>query len=93
MLSKGQKIVCIDDKFRNVTNDQIIREGEVYTVRWAGIHSHYIDGDYNGVLLEEIVRGDDPAGYCEGDLPYKAGRFKPVVTPKIKKEKRITEEV
>ena len=32
----GQKVVCINDRFKNVSIDQGIRKGQVYTVRWAG---------------------------------------------------------
>jgi len=82
-MKHGDKIVCINAKFNHVANDQGLREGEVYTVRWYGPHSHYIDGDYYGVQLEEIVRGEDPAGYCDADLPFNAARFRPVVSPKV----------
>lgn len=81
----GDKVVCIDDQFDGVLNDQGIRKGEVYTVSWVGRYSHIIDGDYNGIRLAEISRGEDPAGYCEGDLPFFARRFKPVVSPKTER--------
>ncbi|MHC1551341.1 CAP-Gly domain protein [Phyllobacterium sp. K27] len=81
----GQKVVCIDDKFKNVSIDQIIRKGEIYTVRWIGLYQHYVDGEFVGIKLEEIHRGNDdgPEGYCAADMPYRATRFRPLVKDKI----------
>jgi len=81
-MKTGDKIVCIDDAFRNVSVDQLIRNGETYTVRWAGNYSHYIDGDFYGVKLAEISRGADPGDYGADDMPFRASRFRPVVAPK-----------
>lgn len=92
-MKPGDKIVCINAKFHNVANDQGLREGTVYTVRWYGPQSHYIDGDYYGVQLDEIVRGEDPAGYCEPDLPFNAARFRPVVSPKKHVVTKVEERV
>ena len=33
----GQQVVCIDDKFKNVSIDQVIRKGQIYTIRWVGM--------------------------------------------------------
>ncbi len=84
----GDKVVCIDDKFPFVSLDQQIRKDEVYTVRWAGRFSHYIDGDFYGIKLVEIDRGNDdgPEGYGYADMPFRASRFRPVVEPKTKRE-------
>lgn len=90
-MKPGDKVICIDDTFRHVSIDQQIRKGEVYTVRSYGPYRHYIDGDYYGVRLEEIYRGADPAGYDPGDMPYRASRFKPVVSPKIEKTLEVCE--
>ena len=90
----GERCICIDDTFKNVSIDQGLRAQTEYTVRWAGNYHHYIDGDFYGVKLAEIDRGndDDPSGgYGYADMPFRASRFKPVVSPKI--EKRIVEEV
>lgn len=93
MFEVGQRIVCIDDKFPGTSMDQLIRYDEIYTVRWIGPVQHYIDGEYIGVRLQEIDRGEDPAGYAEPDLPYHSRRFKPLVLPKSKLTKRVSEDV
>lgn len=92
-MKPGDKVVCINDKFRFVSIDQQIREGEIYTVRWAGNFSHYIDGDFYGIKLAEIDRGNDdgPEGYGYADMPFKASRFKPVVSPKNEKVLEVAE--
>lgn len=84
----GDKVVCVNDKFPFVSLDQQIREGEVYTVRWAGNFNHYIDGSFYGIKLAEIDRGNDdgPEGYGYADMPFRADRFRPVVSPKVAKE-------
>lgn len=81
----GQKVVCIDDKFKNVSIDQLIREGQIYTVRWVGMYKHYVDGEFVGIKVEEIQRGNDdgPEGYGAADMPYRATRFRPLVKDKI----------
>jgi len=78
----GQKVVCINDKFKNVSIDQLIREGETYTIRWLGMYKHYVDGEFLGVKLEEIDRGKDsgPEGYGADDMPFRATRFRPLVS-------------
>lgn len=92
-MKPGDKVVCIDDKFKFVSIDQQICEGEIYTVRWAGNFSHYIDGDFYGIKLEEIDRGKDdgPEGYGYDDMPFRATRFRPVVSPKTEKQLEVAE--
>ena len=87
-MKPGDKIVCINDMFPGISTDQLIREGEVYTVRWCGQFTHYVDGSYYGVKLAEIDRGadNDADGFGYDDLPFRADRFRPVVSPKAKKE-------
>lgn len=84
----GDKVVCINDKFPFVSLDQKIREGEIYTVRWAGNFTDYIDGSFYGIKLAEIDRGNDdgPEGYGYADMPFRADRFRPVVSGKHVKE-------
>lgn len=92
MFRVGQKVVCTHDNFKWVSNDQLIREGEVYTIRWVGRFTHYIDGDFLGLRFEEIVRGEDPAGYTDPDMPYRASRFRPVVEPAPDEERKALED-
>lgn len=82
----GQSVVCVDDRFKNVSIDQKIRKGQVYTVRWAGHFSHYIDGEFYGIKLVEIDRGNDdgPEGYGYADMPFRASRFRPLVKDRIR---------
>lgn len=79
----GQKVVCIDDKFTNVSIDQGIRKGEVYTLSWVGEYTHYIDGAFIGVRLAEVTRGDDPGGYGADEMPFRATRFRPLVADRL----------
>ncbi|MFT4183630.1 MAG: CAP-Gly domain protein [Rhizobium sp.] len=81
----GQKVVCIDDRFKHVSIDQLIRKGTIYTIRWVGEYTHYVDGTFIGVKLEEIHRGNDdgPEGYGAADMPYRASRFRPLVKDRI----------
>lgn len=89
----GERVLCIDDKFKNVSIDQGIRAGQEYTVRWAGNYRHYIDGDFYGIKLMEIDRGNDdgPEGYGAADMPFRASRFKPLVSGVKKKELEVAE--
>ncbi|MDM9629591.1 CAP-Gly domain protein [Rhizobium sp. S152] len=82
----GQKVVCIDDTFKHVSIDQGIRKGEIYTIRWVGEYTHYIDGTFFGIKLQEIDRGNDdgPEGYGAADMPFRATRFRPLVEDKLK---------
>lgn len=82
----GQKVVCINDTFKNVSIDQGIRKGQIYTVRWAGQYRHYVDGDFYGIKLMELYRGNDdgPEGYGAVDMPFRASRFRPLVSDRIK---------
>lgn len=82
----GQKVVCINDRFKNVSIDQGIRKGQVYTVRWTGHYRHYVDGDFYGIKLVELYRGKDdgPEGYGADDMPFRATRFRPLVSDRIR---------
>ena len=82
----GQKVVCINDRFKNVSIDQGIRKGQVYTVRWTGHYRHYVDGDFYGIKLMELYRGKDdgPEGYGAIDMPFRASRFRPLVSDRIR---------
>jgi hypothetical protein len=87
----GQKVVCIDDTFKHVSIDQLIRKGHVYTVRWLGMYRHYVDGEFFGLKVEEIHRGNDdgPEGYGAADMPYRASRFRPLVEDKISSLRKL----
>ena len=82
----GQKVVCVNDRFKNVSIDQGIRKGQIYTVRWVGSYRHYIDGDFYGIKLMELHRGNDdgPEGYGAVDMPFRASRFRPLVSDRFR---------
>lgn len=91
----GDKIVCIDAaKAKTTTLDTGLSEGAIYTIRWIGTFSHYIDGDFLGIKVAEIDRGKDDhpeGGYGYDDMPFRASRFRPVVAPRL--QKKIEERV
>jgi hypothetical protein len=79
----GQDVVCIDDQVPieggRIVKDDAITEGQIYTLRWVGMASHYVFGDYLGVKLEGV---DSKFGEAWGqkDAPFAARRFRPLVT-------------
>nr|WP_271025266.1 CAP-Gly domain protein [Rhizobium sp. RCAM05973] len=87
-MKAGDKVVCTNDKFHGIKKDQLIRECEIYTVRWAGTFTHYVDGTFFGVKLAEIDRGadNDSDGFGYDDMPFRADRFRPAVQPKAKRQ-------
>lgn len=87
-MKPGDNVVCINDKFPGISTDQLIREGEIYTVRWAGTFTHYVDGTFFGIKLAEIDRGadDDNDGFGYDDMPFRAERFRPAVQPRASKQ-------
>lgn len=91
----GERVLCIDDQFKNVSIDQGLRAQTEYTVRWAGNYHHYIDGDFYGLKLMEIDRGNDdgPEGYGAADMPFRASRFKPLVSGVAGSKKKVEEKV
>ncbi|WP_210211084.1 CAP-Gly domain protein [Borborobacter arsenicus] len=88
----GMDVVCIDDNVPlaggGVVKDANITEGETYRLRWVGMASHYVFGDYLGVKLEGV---DSKFGEAWGvpDAPYAARRFRPLVKDPIALFRRI----
>ena len=91
----GERCICVNDEFHGVSIDQGIRAGQEYTVRWEGDYRHYVDGDFYGVKLFEIDRGNDdgPDGYGAVDMPFRASRFRPLVEGRQGATKREEEKV
>jgi hypothetical protein len=87
----GQKVVCINDTFKHVSIDQGIRKGQIYTIRWVGPYKHYVDGEFIGVKLAEINRGNDdgPEGYGAADMHYRATRFRPLLKDRLSALKNL----
>ncbi|MDX0007856.1 hypothetical protein GOB40_14055 [Sinorhizobium meliloti] len=82
----GMEVVCIDDKVPLeggiVVKDAAITEGTVYKIRWVGVATHYIDGEFIGIKVEEIMRGEDREfGYH--DMPFHSRRFRPLVNDRL----------
>lgn len=82
----GQQVVCIDDQVPleggASVKDANLTDGDIYTLRWVGMASHYVFGDYLGVKLEGI---DSKFGEAWGvpDAPYAARRFRPLVADRL----------
>lgn len=87
----GQDVVCVKadyDPNQKVSIGSGLVEGKVYRIRWIGIYNHYLDGEYVGVRLEGINRGTCPIwGY--DDVPFKAERFRPLVSDPLAVFRRI----
>lgn len=91
-LYPGIQVVCIDDKVPiqggGTVKDAAITEGHVYTLRWVGMASHYVFGDYLGVKLEGVdSKFGEPWG--EPDAPFAAHRFRPLVKDPLAVFRRI----
>lgn len=84
----GQEVQCIDAKFERVTIDQQLRQDAVYKIRWLGMHRSYVDGDFLGIKVEEIERGVCPT-YGDEDPPFRATRFRPLVTDPLAEFRQI----
>lgn len=91
----GERCVCIDAKFPGIKTDQQLREGQEYTVRHAGMFTHYLDGTFYGLKLFEIDRGadNDADGFGYDDMPFRASRFRPLVAGRQGTKKRVEEKV
>lgn len=88
----GQQVVCIDDKVQlaggTTIKDAAITEGEVYTVRWIGMHSNYVFAEYLGLRLVGVdSKFGEPWG--DKDCPFAARRFRPVVNDPIALLRRL----
>lgn len=81
----GQRVVCVDANYKaeqRVSLQCELQEGAVYTIRWIGPFVHYIDGEFIGIKVEEIMRGEDREfGYH--DMPFHSRRFRPLVQDRL----------
>lgn len=82
----GQDVVCIDDKVPIMggafVKDAAITEGQVYRLRWVGMATHYVFGDYLGVKLVGVDSKFGEA-WGEKDAPFAARRFRPLVKDRL----------
>ncbi|WP_206681887.1 CAP-Gly domain protein [Mesorhizobium sp. NZP2298] len=85
-LYPGQEVICIDDQVPladgTSVKDANITEGTIYRLRWVGMATHYVFGDYLGVKLEGVNSGFGEA-WGQPDAPYNAKRFRPLVKDTI----------
>ena len=79
----GQEVVCINAKQpSNTTLPSELVEGQIYKIRWLGIHKHYLEGEYVGVRIEGVDRGICQI-WGDVDTPFRADRFRPLVKDPI----------
>lgn len=87
----GQEVVCVKadyDPSQKTTIKPELEVGKVYKIRWLGVYSHYLDGDYLGIRVDGMDRGICPFwGY--DDVPFRASRFRPLVKDPLAIFKRI----
>lgn len=85
----GMEVVCVNAQTPpRVTIPIGLTEGAVYKLRWIGRHKSYVDGEFIGVKLEGVERGEDPT-YGDKDPPFAAARFRPLVKDPLAIFKRI----
>jgi hypothetical protein len=89
-MKPGDKVICVnaDGTAINMAIQEIV-EGQHYTIAWRGQFTDpFYEGTYDGIRLAEVRRGVDPVSGKE-DKPFKASRFRPVVTaPMVKRKVR-----
>lgn len=81
MFRVNQKVVCVDDERTDATGVKDVHRGEIYTIRWCGIHSTPWHPEEYCVRLLGIERVDSwvPSNI---DCPFRASRFRPIVERK-----------
>lgn len=98
-MKPGDHVICINDtgtapNFNTIDPNypaQEIVEGQEYVVRWIGQASDpFYEGTYTGVRLVGVVRPVDPVSGQE-DKPFRADRFRPVVSGRNEKVLEVAE--
>ncbi len=89
-MNKGEKVVCINDKWEPWvfdTYNQLPEKGEVYTIRAARPGRPNLDGGAAVLtLLLEELHNDIDASHIGGDeLGFKANRFAPMESVSIER--------
>lgn len=78
----GAKCVCVNAAPRNEPVFRRSMDGlsqaETYEIRWVGLISHPVVGQYLGLRLVGLHREYDVLSGID-DLPFTVGRFRPVV--------------
>jgi hypothetical protein len=92
-MNKGDKVVCINDKWEPWvfdTYNQLPKKGEVYTIRSVQAGRPNLDGGpaVLSLLLEEIFNDADFSHVGGDELAFRAHRFAPMGAVTIKKEKK-----
>ncbi len=93
-MKRGDKVECVNAAGTAPLMDipPELVEGETYTIAWIGEYVSYLDGKYQGVRLAEVKRGVCPWS-GEQDIPFRASRFRPLVTGGQGTRKRVEEKV
>jgi len=92
-MKKGDRVVCIDDKFHPgffLIYKQLPEEGSIYTIREVCLRRETIRGSDSAtvaLLLEELVNDPDPTHKGGEELAFKQERFAPLET--IEEEEEI----
>jgi hypothetical protein len=79
----GMDVVCIDASQPGYTSaPSDLKAGATYRLRWVGVVNRYPDGEFLGVKLEGLDRGECQA-FGDNDPPFRATRFRPLVTDRL----------
>ena len=88
----GQKVVCVDDSGHPSFAPVEVKKGCIYTISWVGMHTHPAAGKIECLRLVEVARracAIDP----DGNMPFRATRFRPVVERKTETGMAILREI
>lgn len=95
-MNKGDKVVCINDKWDPWvfdTYNQLPKKGEIYTIRAVSAGRPNLDGGAAvlSLLLEEVVNDVDFTHKGGEELAFRAHRFAPMgaVTVEVEKEEVV----
>lgn len=79
----GMDVQCVDASQPGYTSaPSALKEGATYRLRWVGVVNRYPDGEFLGVRLEGLDRGECQA-FGDNDPPFRATRFRPLVRDQL----------
>lgn len=83
-MEKGDKVVCINDKFPSWVPklyQQLPTKGKVYTIREVCLRRETLRGSESGtiaLLLQELLNPPDPTHMEGEELAFRSERFAPL---------------
>lgn len=77
----GQDVVCINDHVPAGQTFELTK-GDIYKIRSIGMNTSYLAGEYLGVRLVGLERGECPFT-GDQDPPFRADRFRPLVRDRL----------